>query len=477
MKQVHESPCQYDPLKIAKITSSNSKNDIDIMEITQEEEGLLDPYNLFKVHIKTINYKDVIGIEDAIEIKKRFSFVRCVSPFGEVQKVKLYDFFRLVNQSTESNNKEMIKSIIAEKKCILHNQIKKAIVNLSLKNKVKFETKIASFLQRNNNNNSIINSTNAEQISKKVMKINKYFHKNLSLLLNHHKNGSKNKYITKVNSNLYSNQHCDVTGDHQVPKNVKAIINETPIKKSALANYTLFSNKDQKNESKEFKEELCSMNSCVNHTHTHTQLQTQANTSLNRFKGKHFKSRSSNNRIISPLSTKSISSFIRYSMNKSKLHKPHKLFLKSEQRNATANSNMLHTSRSNFKYNTENRNTINTKHYLRSLESNYDIFQSEIFKMAGVKRKVPLKEIFGTIYDETDVNVLQIESSGNTKAKVNSNSNTSTNIKAKEKEKSTSQSLTSCYNKLKSINGYSMELKMKNFKSLHKSKCALNSNV
>lgn len=122
VKEAEKSPCLYDPLKVNKIITSVNKKE-DLVEIKKEEEEINNPYNLFKVLIRTINYQDVVGIEDALEIKKRFNFVKCVSSHGEVQKVSLYDFFRLININPEENVKKILLDIIAKKKAILFKRI------------------------------------------------------------------------------------------------------------------------------------------------------------------------------------------------------------------------------------------------------------------------------------------------------------------------------------------------------------------
>ena len=121
-KNIEQSPCIYDPLKVAKIITSNDKEDC-FVDIKQEEEELNNKFNLFKIKIRTINYKDVIGLIDSLELKKRYTFVKCVSPEAEVLKVSLYDFFRLVNINPEPLSKKILMNIIANKKAIFFNKI------------------------------------------------------------------------------------------------------------------------------------------------------------------------------------------------------------------------------------------------------------------------------------------------------------------------------------------------------------------
>ena len=53
-KNIEQPPCIYDPLKVAKIITSNDKEDC-FVDIKQEEEELNNKFNLFKIKIRTIN--------------------------------------------------------------------------------------------------------------------------------------------------------------------------------------------------------------------------------------------------------------------------------------------------------------------------------------------------------------------------------------------------------------------------------------
>lgn len=122
------SPVKYNKHRVNSITTSIDKNE-NVFTIKAEEEALNSPFSLFKVKIRNIDYKDVVGIEDAIEMKNRFCFVKCVSSHAEVDRVNLIDFVKLMNMSTDMKNRNVLLEIIAEKKAWLLKMIKNGVKN------------------------------------------------------------------------------------------------------------------------------------------------------------------------------------------------------------------------------------------------------------------------------------------------------------------------------------------------------------
>ena len=121
IKKKQISPCFSDPFKSMKITVSSKK--VSLNEIKNKENEMNNPYTLYKILIRKIDCKDIIGIEDALELKQRFCFVKCISEHGFVKKVSLFDFFRLINLCVEENVKLSLMEIIAQKKAILYKRI------------------------------------------------------------------------------------------------------------------------------------------------------------------------------------------------------------------------------------------------------------------------------------------------------------------------------------------------------------------
>ena len=115
------SPFQFDPYQFKNGIVSHFKN-IGLVDLKNEDEKILNSNQLFKVLIRRIDYKDIIGLEDALECKKRFYYVKCVSDYGEIQKVSVFDFIKVLNLNDEKIKKNLLE-IIAEKKRFVYKQI------------------------------------------------------------------------------------------------------------------------------------------------------------------------------------------------------------------------------------------------------------------------------------------------------------------------------------------------------------------
>jgi len=115
------SPFQFDPYQSKNGIVSHFKN-IGLVDLKNEDEKILNSNKLFKVLIKKIDYKDIIGLEDGLECKKRFYYVKCISDYGEIQKVSVFDFIKVLNLNNEKI-KNNVLDIIAEKKRFVYKQI------------------------------------------------------------------------------------------------------------------------------------------------------------------------------------------------------------------------------------------------------------------------------------------------------------------------------------------------------------------
>ena len=116
-----KSPCYFNPYQIKNFIISNKK-EINLNDLKKEEETILNNNNLFKVNVRKIDYKDMIGYEDALEFKKRFYYVKCISDYGEVQKISVFDFIKVMNY-TDKKEKEKLLDMIADKKNFFYKQI------------------------------------------------------------------------------------------------------------------------------------------------------------------------------------------------------------------------------------------------------------------------------------------------------------------------------------------------------------------
>jgi hypothetical protein len=53
------------------------------------EEELKNPHKFYPVKIRVIDFKDVLGLEESLELKKRFYSVKCISQTAEVNRISL----------------------------------------------------------------------------------------------------------------------------------------------------------------------------------------------------------------------------------------------------------------------------------------------------------------------------------------------------------------------------------------------------
>ena len=114
VKNKEISPCIKETLKTNKITISNEK--MNLSKIKLKQFAIRNPYKLYKINIKTIKTKEIIGLEECFELKNRYYFVKCISNCGLVKKISLYNMFKVFNINPEKKQKEMFMEIIAEKK-------------------------------------------------------------------------------------------------------------------------------------------------------------------------------------------------------------------------------------------------------------------------------------------------------------------------------------------------------------------------
>ena len=137
IKNKEISPCNYDPSINKKIMSNYESNNSYLIDNKKEEEKMINKYKLFKVFLRTIDSKEIIGIEDSLELKKRYYFVKCISSQGELHKISLFDFFKMLNLINKINRK-LLNDLISEKKRVFFRQI---VLN-SKNNGKRLDTKI-----------------------------------------------------------------------------------------------------------------------------------------------------------------------------------------------------------------------------------------------------------------------------------------------------------------------------------------------
>ena len=160
------SPCVFDPYKNRKIITSHSRT-ISLAEIKNEEEKLLNSNKLFKALIRVVNYKDVIGIEDALECKKRLYYVKCISEKGEAQKISVFDFIKILNLTDDKKLKTNLLDFIAKKKKYLYKQIYNSIKSASIRVENNINYNYDKYLSENEEKNGS-ETENRKEIPQKI---------------------------------------------------------------------------------------------------------------------------------------------------------------------------------------------------------------------------------------------------------------------------------------------------------------------
>ena len=98
-------------------------NNIEELIITKEEK-FSNPYDIFKINMNNLDSSGILGLEEAVEFKKRFTSIKVKSKMATLKRIKALDFFRvLVNNPKDERNDELMLNYICEKKKSLINQI------------------------------------------------------------------------------------------------------------------------------------------------------------------------------------------------------------------------------------------------------------------------------------------------------------------------------------------------------------------
>ena len=135
-------------------------NKINLQQLLQKKREIIGVNDFQNSKLKKYSKYDVLGIEDAIEGKNRFTNVKCESIKGEVYEVKIFDFLSFCFR--KNINIDYLKGILSNIKNILIQKIEKLILvkQNSLKN-------ISNEDQEDNKEDEKINKTKKIKIYKK----------------------------------------------------------------------------------------------------------------------------------------------------------------------------------------------------------------------------------------------------------------------------------------------------------------------
>ena len=99
------------------------QNNIEELIITKDKQ-FSNPFDIFKINMNNLDSSGILGLEEAVEFKKRFSSIKVKSKTATLKRIKALDFFRvLVNNPNDERNDELMLNYICEKKKLLISQI------------------------------------------------------------------------------------------------------------------------------------------------------------------------------------------------------------------------------------------------------------------------------------------------------------------------------------------------------------------
>ena len=174
-------------------------NKINLQQIMQKKREIIGVNDFQNSKLKNYSKYDVLGMEEAIEGKNRFTNVKCESIKGEVYEIKISDFISFCFR--KSINIDYLKGILSNIKNILIQKIEKLVLV-----KQNSLTNISNDFQEDNEEDKNINKTKKIKIYKKNNIDDNIPFDPVEVALNSLNQYKKNKIKEKKDLN-YSNIH------------------------------------------------------------------------------------------------------------------------------------------------------------------------------------------------------------------------------------------------------------------------------
>ena len=133
-----------------RLLISNKEKDSPI-DIKKDEEELCNPHKLFHINVKVIDYKDILGFEDTLELKNKFYNLKCISTNGELDKIHLVDFVRIIHKLNDQNLRNLLKNTIITKKMIFFQSLKNSLTKKAFKLQDDFQSRYEYIVQNGKN--------------------------------------------------------------------------------------------------------------------------------------------------------------------------------------------------------------------------------------------------------------------------------------------------------------------------------------
>ena len=196
INKFYEEKIKENGLMKYKIIYDENENKFDskdkILDIKLTELKMNNPQKIINIKFRTINFNDILGLEEAFECKYRFFSVKCISNEGEVNRIDIGNFVDFCRR--KNINFIDIKNLISERKCLLINQVSKYInvEHRNIKRLLSFEY------------DRIKNINFSENKSQRKVKKSPNLHNNIITMKNIKKKLKNKKF--KLKENLIKNK-------------------------------------------------------------------------------------------------------------------------------------------------------------------------------------------------------------------------------------------------------------------------------
>ena len=112
---------------------SKNKYDDNFYKIKYDENDINNPEKIYKIQIITFDKPCILGVEEAFELKRKFTSIKCISGQVRAKKIKIIDLLKVLFIYRSYNYIENFKDIIFQKKSIICDAIKTNLQKIAIK--------------------------------------------------------------------------------------------------------------------------------------------------------------------------------------------------------------------------------------------------------------------------------------------------------------------------------------------------------
>ena len=185
------------------IIHKNKKDNL--LNIKNDEEQINSNNKIFRIDLNKVNYKDIFGLEDSFDFKRKFYSIKCISESAEVKCIKVTEFLKIIWNSKNLDYMYLLK-LITNKKNILKNKVINAVKNLEKKILFDLDIRYEKLINYNENiYNKKGNTPNTICLKEKIK--NNYFS---NKKYNKKKEKEINRVVSAIKIKGYKNSIQDI---------------------------------------------------------------------------------------------------------------------------------------------------------------------------------------------------------------------------------------------------------------------------